>query len=152
MNGSDKCRMHLGRKTAGVKLAYQAEQALARLDAPPVENALEELKALGGEAKAWKDAMAERVNELTSIRYSTDGGEQLRAEIALFERAMDRCEKILTSIARLNIDERLAAIEEAKVAALIALIDYAVEPLPEAERAVASSRIRAKLVEISGAA
>lgn len=51
--------------------------------------------------------------EPDQIRYrSYQGGEQIRGEVLLFERAMDRCVHTLGVIAKLNIDDRLAAITE----------------------------------------
>ena len=35
--------------------------------------------------------------------------------MVLWERALDRCERFVSAMARLNIDERLAAIEERQV-------------------------------------
>jgi hypothetical protein len=53
-----------------------------------------------------------RGNELSSvIRYQdAKGAEQLRAEIALFECAMDCYATVLAAMARLDIDERPAGI------------------------------------------
>lgn len=110
--GAKTCYIHGGKtaKAAGRVAEQQARTELARLDLPPVEDALSELAKITGQVIGFKDQVAERVNELTSIRYSTEGGEQLRAEVALWERALDRCERFLTAMARLNIDERLAKI------------------------------------------
>jgi len=55
-------------------------------------------------------------------RYEGRGGEQLRAEVALYERSLDRAGKMLVEWSRLNIDERLARIEEAKAAAILEVI------------------------------
>ena len=104
--------MHLGKKTAPVIAEHQARKALARLDVPPVDNPLEALGKVAGEVIAWKDVLADRVNELTSLRYSTESGEQLRAEVVLWERALDRCERFLSAMARHNVDERIAALNE----------------------------------------
>jgi hypothetical protein len=90
----------------------QIRAQLACLDVAPIADPLSELAKIAGQVVAWKDMLADKVNDLNSLRYSTEGGEQLRAEVALWERAMDRCEKFLTAMARLNIDERLARISE----------------------------------------
>jgi hypothetical protein len=121
MRGQDKCRMHIGKKTDIIKAEQEARDQLARLDIPPVEDPLTQLAAVTGQVLAWKDAWAERVNALTSIRYETEHGEQLRAEIAVWERALDRCEKFLTAMARLDIDNRLARITETRATTIIAV-------------------------------
>lgn len=94
----------------------QAQQQLARLDVAPVADPLTALAEIAGQVVAFKDVLASRVNALSAVRFTDEkGAEQLRSEVALFERSLDRCEKFLTSMARLNIDERLAAIEQQKV-------------------------------------
>jgi hypothetical protein len=117
VTGSDRCRMHLGDKAPAViaeaKLQEQAERLLYQRDAPPVTNPLEALQRLAGRAAAWEEVIGEKVNELRSLRYSTEGGEQLRAEIAVMERAFDRLGRLLVDIAKLNIEGRLATVREA---------------------------------------
>ena len=114
--GTGHCSWHGGASSSGTMaaLSKQAAAELARLDVPPVTDPLTELARLAGQAVAWKDTMAAKVNELTSLRYeSATGGEQLRAEIALWERSLDRCISTLGAMARLNIEDRLAGVREA---------------------------------------
>lgn len=116
--GIGNCRLHLGNARNHRTAAFneQAKRELARLDVPAVDDPLTELKKLAGQVVAWKDALSDKVNELTAIRFTDDkGSEQLRSEIALFERAMDRCASVLSVMAKLNIDERLAAVNEQQV-------------------------------------
>jgi hypothetical protein len=116
VTGSDKCRMHLGEKAPAViaeaRLQEEAARLLYQRDAPPVTDPLSALQRLAGRAAAWEDIIGEKVNEMRSIRYSTEGGEQLRAEIAVMERAMDRLGKLLVDIAKLGIEDRLAGVRE----------------------------------------
>lgn len=108
------------RRIAEAKLEARVHKALARLDVAPVDNPLEALAELAGQVVAFKNALADRVNALEEIRYeSKAGGEQLRAEIALYERALDRCNTVLGTIARLDIDGRLVRIEEEKARILM---------------------------------
>jgi hypothetical protein len=116
--GLGPCKLHGGatrsHRQAAVKTA--AANELARMDVAPVADPLTALAEIAGQVVAWKDALAVKVNQLTALRYTdAKGAEQLRSEVALFERALDRCEKFLSTMARLNIDERLAAIEQEKV-------------------------------------
>jgi hypothetical protein len=118
--GWGRCRKHLGNAPTVAKAAerdrleHEAREALAVLDMQPVDDPLTELQKLAGQVLAWKNAIGRMVNELESIRYRGEFGEQLRSEVALFERAMDRCERVLVAMARLNIDERLVKITEAQ--------------------------------------
>ena len=101
--------------------------SLARLDVDPVEDPFTELSKLAGQVVAFKDALAAKVNELQAIRYEAMGAgtEQLRAEVALYERAMDRCASVLGLIAKLDIDSRLARISDKQADAVIRAVDAA---------------------------
>lgn len=131
MTGQDVCGSHGGRakqnKAAAAKRTTEVElrETLGRLTIVPVENPLQELKNLAGEAAAWKELCAEHVSRLERMRYGTEGGEAIRGEIQLFERAMDRCLAVLATIAKLNIDERLVRIAEAQKTMVIQAIEAA---------------------------
>lgn len=119
--GFGHCKLHGGstRDQSVAAAVEQAHQQIARLDLPPTDDPIRELAKVTAQVVAWKDAMAEQVNNLTSLRYESFGegsGEQLRSEVALFERALDRCEKFLTAMAKLNIDDRLAKVTEKQAA------------------------------------
>jgi hypothetical protein len=126
MHGQNVCYVHGGNARQNLdaarrrQLEEDANRALvdefSGQQIEPVTNPLEELSRLAGEVVAWKNLLAEKITMLAEWRYEAGGhlGEQLRAEIALFERSLDRCGAVLTSIAKLNIDERLAAIDESK--------------------------------------
>jgi len=123
------------RAAAGRLLEREVATALERLDGSPVDNPLTELAALGGRARAWMNLMESRVQKLldadgaddgdgsTGIRYRGAAGEQLRAEVALYERAMDRLGKFLADYGRLNIDERLASITTRQAEVVIAAVE-----------------------------
>lgn len=113
-----RCRMHGGTSPRARERADRERvdedmrDLLARLDMGPVDDPLTALKGMAGEVVAWKDAMREKVEELNTLSYSTDYGETAKAVVQLFERSMDRASEVLFKIARLNIDERLAAVTE----------------------------------------
>jgi hypothetical protein len=102
---------------------------LARLgSATPITDPLRALAEIAGEISRWKDLMGAHVADLKTVAYrSLEGGEQIKGEVLLYERALDRCAAVLASIAKLNIDERLAAIDERQAAlverAVIATLD-----------------------------
>jgi len=134
MNYQPVCGQHGGhapqslagaqRREAEAKLERQVERTLARLEVAPVDNPLTALAQLAGQVVAWQDALADKVNALTDIRYEdARGAEQLRSEVALYERAMDRCNTVLGQIAKLDIDTRLAAISERQAEAIIGVIE-----------------------------
>lgn len=78
-------RRHDGKAT----IAYEARE--------PVEAPLEVLALLTDEAIAMKEALAMRVNALQQIRFVAErsGTEQIRAELVLYERSMDRVASFL---------------------------------------------------------
>jgi hypothetical protein len=82
-------------------------------------NPLVELLQLAAEMAEWKDIMRTIVVYLVDrqrIRSAhSKVGEQLRAEVLLYERALERLAKILQDIARLGIEAKLAAIEDRQV-------------------------------------
>jgi hypothetical protein len=118
---SNRCRLHGGSSpTARIaaerrRIEFRIGQAAQRLGvAPSIENPLHALQKLAGEVVQWKDLCREALEDLTTVGYSGDTGEQVRAEIQVWERALDRAITALATLARLNIDERLARIEEAQ--------------------------------------
>jgi len=116
--GEKRCKLHGGvhpkskQNRAGEMLKRKTEKAVRRLKMTPVEDPLTELKKIAGEVLAWKNAMFKHVKRLHTLRYYGEKAEQIRGEVILYERAIERCVTILTNIAKLNIDERLAAVTE----------------------------------------
>jgi hypothetical protein len=130
--GYGLCKLHggsTGSKTvhaARVRAEAEARAALAELGATPVGDPLAALLKLAGQVISWQEATSKLVNELEEVRYEgATGAEQLRAEVALYERAMDRAVNVLAAIARLNIEERLARVTERQADAVIGAIDAA---------------------------
>lgn len=130
--GFGKCKFHGGNSPPHLKAAAkwqvttEATRQLVKLGTPvPVDDPLSELARVTGEVVAWKDVMGSRVEAIAEEdwRYEHKNGEMLRAELILWERALDRCERFLTAMARLNIDERLAKIEEKQADAIINAIE-----------------------------
>lgn len=128
--GTGNCKLHGGctRDQITADTVNRAYAELAQLDVLPVGDPLEQLAILAGQVLAWRDSMADRINALGSLRYeSAEGGEQLRAEVSLWERALDRCERVLTAMARLNIGERMAKVSEAQLELMEKALRYALD-------------------------
>ena len=92
-------------------------QALAVIDREgiaPMTDPLTALQQLAGEALRLKQYFGDRLEALEALRYEGHAGEQLRSEVALFERALDRAQKFALDLAKLDIDERLARVSEAQ--------------------------------------
>jgi hypothetical protein len=104
------------RAAADQAAADQARAALRRLDAPaPVGNELEELRRIAGEARTWLMVVRDQAQALIdadTLTIATASGEDARAVIRLYERALDRAAQIIAMGARLKIDDRLTAITE----------------------------------------
>lgn len=138
IKGATVCGAHGGsikRVKAAAARRYAEEQTeagarkvFAELIQPgvTVDNPLEELRKLAGEVVRWKDIASKLVADLAEYRHTDGrGAEQLRSEIAIFERALDRCGMVLATIAKLNIDERLMVITEAQAELVLTAIDAA---------------------------
>jgi hypothetical protein len=149
------CRFHGGAapqvKAAAARRTLDADvrRVLADMDVSVIADPLTELGKLAGQVVAYKDALARLVNDLGSIRYEdAKGAEQLRAEVAVFNVALGECRQVLVSMARLDIDRRLAAIEETKARAVVAAIDAALShagitgPTATEARQVAARHLR----------
>lgn len=129
--GHGKCKSHGGNIPGA---AAKSERALAdakarewfgeAIDAAPVEDPLKALKILAGECLAWKDTCSGFLRELDGVEYTSEViGSQVRAQVLVWERALDRCEHVLLTIARLKIDERLASIERDKADMVIRAVE-----------------------------
>lgn len=113
------CRVHGGAapqvRNAAAREKAEGEvrktAAMLMRNSQPIADPLTALQELAGEALSWKNAVAEQVDVL-KLGYSSDLGiEQIKAAVQLYERALDRLNTILAGIARLNIDDRLIAIQ-----------------------------------------
>jgi len=110
------------------QLDARLERLVGQLEGERCDNPLEALAQLAGEILAWKDLVRQRVSELQDLRYASNGpvGEQIRGEVILFERALDRCVKVLGMIARLDLDTRLAKITEEQAINLVRAVEVGI--------------------------
>lgn len=145
--GYPLCSTHIQRASvADIALVRKDKVSFSEIRGRVITNPLEELGMLVSEVLTYKDYCAMQVARLAGDeRYEGRGGEQLRAEVALYERSLDRAGKMLVEWSRLGIDDRLAKIEEAKATAILEVIRrslLAAELTPEAREAVEKVAIK----------
>jgi hypothetical protein len=149
--GEGRCRIHGGntkshRVGAAIAIAdKEARAILGQLDVKPVGDPFEALLLIAGQAIAWLQAAAQLVQDLDGrIRYEdAKGAEQLRAEVQIVERAMDRVAQILTAINRLKIEDRMARIAEKQAERVLSAIDAALAAAGVSGQQAAEARLTA---------
>lgn len=135
IKGGTTCRHHGGtlprvKAAATFRLARDAAQqeALKRLQADKASkrDTITEMDRLAAEVIAFKDVCRERLDQLLSlddsIRYEGKTGEQLRAEVALYERSLDRCNTVLATNVKLDIDGKKKQLDKDQAAIVVALV------------------------------
>lgn len=153
--GQARCRMHGGSSPQAIHAAQlrmaesQARAVLAELEIEPCDDPLEALSLLAGEVLAWRDVLRDQVRRLSDLAGMDGFGvERARAVVELYERAMDRCGKVLTAIAKLNLDERMVKLSEAQGSLIAQVIEGTLRDLNLDEsqqasgRQIASKRLR----------
>lgn len=128
----------------------------------PVDDPLAELAKLAGEIVAWAAYLRDRVTQLDGILtywvdrdyYGPDGEilrseavENARAIVAVYERAQDRAAKVLATIVKLDIAERMMVLRQAQAAAIVEAVraGLATVDLEAAVRAAALEAIAEQL-------
>lgn len=139
VRGATVCTSHGGaagqvrRKAASRVAEAAARAALApyAADSEPVTDPLAALLALAGEVLAFKTYVAGRVAELDAgdWRYNTAVAEQVRGEITLYERALDRAARVLADINRLNLEERMVRLSERQASLVVVAFERLMEAL-----------------------
>lgn len=128
MNGGKVCRMHGGsapqvKAAAARNLVEQKAAATVTKIGPhvAVTDPLAALGELAGEVLAVKTFLRGLVDSIQGSMRTTDdkNAEQMRAEMTAYSASLRDSVQTLATIAKLNIDERLARIEEAKKAMII---------------------------------
>jgi hypothetical protein len=100
------------------KAKFEAEKLLAKMGYEQITDPLGELLDLASEATKYREIFRQEVDKLLDadeVRYEHRAGEQLRAEMALWERSAERCLKMYSEIVRLGIAERQVRIREAEI-------------------------------------
>ncbi len=123
--------------------------------AVPVQDPLTALLTLAGEITTFKDFLGARIAEMRAEawRYSGATAEQLRAEVGLYERALDRTARVLVEINRLGLEERMVKVTEEQgrqIAEVIRRILDGLDLTPE-QRRIASEVVPRELRAVGDA-
>lgn len=165
IRGGRVCASHGGRApavraAADRRLAEQeATQEVARLtDARgplTLPDVYREMLTTAGDAVAWQRVLRERVESLDGYSSATGmGGDQIRADVVLFERAMDRTAKVLELVARLDLDTRLTHIsaQQGEQVARVLRVGLDAAGLSTGQREAAEAAMVLELRKIGGGA
>ena len=100
-------------------VAIMGDHGEALMQPSQIGDPLSELLDVAAEIRTWKEIMRGVVSDLLSrkeIRYTHRSyGEQMRAEVLLYERALERLAAILVQIGKLGIERKLAMIQQQQV-------------------------------------
>ena len=123
--GQKVCRMHGGKASQNLaaaevrirtqKIEAQANASLAHIGLEPVEDPLGELSKLAGASQALMEALGARVNSLTELEhFDAKNSPAIKAEVQMYERAMDRTHRLLDSLVKHGYAERQIQIQESE--------------------------------------
>ena len=159
--GATVCHMHGGKTPIAIVRARErvveqrARKALADLgeDPRPLGSPLIALEDIARRMIALTEVTGDLVADLKSMRYATDGGEQTRAELAVYMRVLKDTADVLEKINRLDLDGQLNRIKAAQaewvVEAVMAALDAAgVQGEQRAAGRLEAARVLRRVTEI----
>lgn len=124
--GGKVCKWHGGgapqvqeaaaRRLATQQITASVEAVLAHEGVTAVEDPLQELGKLASASTALMNALGARVNSLDELEHHAGVGQQyspaIKAEVQMYERAMDRTHRLLDSLVKHGYMERQVTIAE----------------------------------------
>jgi hypothetical protein len=128
MRGATVCEKHGGsapqvRRAAARRVAVEKARKLV-LTPEPVDDPVEALLELASEAVALVDALKGHVQDLERVGTEPGRwGEQVKPEIAAYLSAIREAERILSSIVRLDLQERQVRLDEARAEIVVKVIE-----------------------------
>ncbi|HXY44762.1 MAG TPA: hypothetical protein VEH29_11285 [Acidimicrobiales bacterium] len=103
------------RRAAERVLEAEGRALLARLGQPePIGHPVEELLKVAAEDLAWLRVLRERLAELPLDTTDRAGVEREAAVVSRYERALERNGRVLTEMARMDVEVRLRRLDEAR--------------------------------------
>lgn len=135
--GSGTCKMHggLNGNVAHMALRRATLTSVAKVANEVVEgtvvypdNPFDTLNATLIECRHFKELLERKLNSMADQgedwRYTDkSGAEQLRSEIALYERALDRMVRAATALSKLNLEERFAKLSEKQAMSMMWILN-----------------------------
>lgn len=131
IKGGDVCRKHGGAapqvKAAAAARTLEAEARRLIGDTfEPMADPIGTLLRKATEAEAFRAAVVGLVNQLRSWEtWSEETGSQIRGEVMLYERSLDRVARLCIEIVKLNLEERLVRVRESEARMMADALDYA---------------------------
>jgi hypothetical protein len=144
--GQAVCRTHGGSSPQALRKAAE-RQELAKAEkehrkvldkwSPAAATAasvdvLDELLKTVAMVTSWRDFLSDRLGQLQAdaYRYPTShAGEQLRADVALFERSLDRTSRLLIDCSKLDLAARKQEADERQARNVLAILAIALKTL-----------------------
>jgi len=129
IQGATVCGTHGGkapqvRRAAARRVVLDEASRLGLLDAAPIEDPVSALMNLGGEAVALVGALKGHVANLERVGTAPGRwGETVKPELSAYISAIRECERILSSLVRLNLAERLVKIDETRAQLVVTVIE-----------------------------
>lgn len=103
------------RRLAHAKIEANAEAVLAHQGITAVEDPLDELGKLASASTAMMHALGARVNSLQELEhFDQKSSPDIKAEVQMYERAMDRTHRLLDSLVKHGYAERQITIAESE--------------------------------------
>jgi hypothetical protein len=117
--GSKYCCLHQNDEQSG-RFEREALKRMSNVDpevvvTKPKMNPLEALNTFIEQIMSWNDLAEKQIKKLKEDEWRYEdraGGEQLRSEIAIYERSLDRGLRALQAVAKLNLAEKYIALSE----------------------------------------
>lgn len=129
IRGATVCATHGGgasqvKRAAAARDIRDKVSKLGLVEASPIDDPVAALMDLGGEAMALVTALKAHVADLERVGTEPGRwGEQLKPEITAYLGAIREAERIVTSIVRLNLAERLVRIDEERAQLVVTVIE-----------------------------
>lgn len=134
--GGRVCSFHGGNApqvraaAAGREVEARAEFAVRNLEGTPVTDPVGQLLRIAGaivELERFLRAEAERLSTIET--WSPTAGEEIRATLRAYERALDRSARVLAEINRLGLEDRAQRLRAAEVGLLGGVLERALARL-----------------------